>query len=245
MRKGEGTLADTTVAILCGGRGTRLRPTTDEIPKALVPLNGRPVLDHILEFYQTKSVKRFVLCVGYKSDRIREHFALPPDGVEISFSDAGEEASMLQRIWGLRNRMGDRLIVSYGDTFIDLDLDGMVAQHRGRGSDVTIVTASIRSPFGLISKDRTGQVTSFEEKPLLEYYIGSFIMERSALAAMSDELLKKPDGQGLVDFFGVLLRDSRLGAYQHDGLQITFNTETERQMAEQHLGSFYTYSEDE
>ena len=112
VRKGEGTLADTTVAILCGGRGTRLRPTTDEIPKALVPLNGRPVLDHILEFYQTKSVKRFVLCVGYKSDRIREHFALPPDGVEISFSDAGEEASMLQRIWRRPTRFTTKRVPS-------------------------------------------------------------------------------------------------------------------------------------
>jgi NDP-sugar pyrophosphorylase family protein len=241
----ENTLAQTTVAILCGGRGTRLRPTTDEVPKALVPLNGRPILDHIVEFYQGKGVERFILCVGYKADRIREHFSTRRNGLEIAYSDVGEHASMLQRIWALRDEIGDRLIVSYGDTFIDLDLADLMAQHQMRGRALTIVTARIRSPFGLVSKDPTGLVTSFQEKPLLEYYIGSFVLESDGLDAVSEGLLAEPDGQGLVNFFGVLRAQGRLGAYQHDGLQITFNTETERQMAEEHLGSFYTFSEGE
>lgn len=232
------------VAILCGGKGTRLRPTTDTIPKALVQLNGRPILDYVLNFYRSKGLSRFILCVGYKADMVRAHYADPPSGADIRFSDAGEDASMLQRLWALRDSMGERLFISYCDTFIDLDLDNMLATHLSRGAEATIVTAKIRSPFGLVTSDAAGWVASFVEKPVMNYYIGSFILERSALAHVTPGMLQMPDGQGLVDFFGALAARRRLAAFEHAGLQITFNTESERRKAEEALGRFYTYAEE-
>ena len=62
------------VIILCGGKGTRLKPMTDEIPKALVELNGQPIVEYILNFYKSKGFTRFTLCVGYKGDKIRKYF---------------------------------------------------------------------------------------------------------------------------------------------------------------------------
>jgi glucose-1-phosphate cytidylyltransferase len=232
------------VAVLCGGKGTRLRPTTDTVPKALVQLNGRPILDYVLTFYRSKGLSRFILCVGYKADMVRAHYADPPSGADICFSDAGEDASMLQRIWALRDFMGERLFISYCDTFIDLDLDGMLATHLDMGAEATIVTAKIRSPFGLVTSDASGWVASFVEKPVMNYYIGSFILERSALAHVTPGMLQRPDGQGLVDFFGALAARRRLAAFEHTGLQITFNTESERRKAEEALGRFYTYAEE-
>jgi glucose-1-phosphate cytidylyltransferase len=233
------------VAILCGGRGTRLKPTTDTIPKALVPLNGRPILDYVLEFYARRGFRHFTLCVGYKSEAIRAHYTPAPDGLQITFSDAGEAASMLERIWALRDGVDDTLIVSYGDTFIDLDLERLLAHHRAAGAEATIVTAKIRSPFGLVRYDGSGQVTSFVEKPLLNYYIGSFLVEKAAFARMTPELLALRDGQGLVAFFAALIGLGKLHAFEHGGNQITFNTESERAKAEEDMGKFYTYSEDE
>jgi len=232
------------VAVLCGGRGRRLRPATDTIPKALVKLNGRPILDYVIDFYRSKQLSQFILCVGYKADKVREHYATPPPGVEILFSDAGENASMLKRIWALQDFSWERLFVSYSDTFIDLNLDHMLATHQERQAEVTIVTARIRNPFGLVTSNSEGWVTSFVEKPLLNYYIGSFILERSALAYVTADMLQSPDGQGLVDFFGILAGHQKLAAFEHRGLQITFNTESERQKAEKDMGRFYTYSEE-
>lgn len=234
---------DCRVAILCGGRGSRLKPTTDTIPKALVQLNGRPILDYVMNFYRSKGFERFVLCVGYKADMVREHCASLGYGSEVSFSDAGEDASMLGRIKALETETADRLMVSYCDTFIDLDLRSMLQQHTASGAEGTIVTARIRSPFGLVSYDRERVVESFVEKPLLNYYIGSFVLERSSLGRATEDTVRKPDGVGLVEFFQHLIAHGTLRAFEHEGPQITFNTESERQKAEEYIGQFYTYTE--
>jgi NDP-sugar pyrophosphorylase family protein len=243
MQTEGGELQASQVAILCGGRGVRLKPTTDIIPKALVELNGRPILDYVIAFYRAKGFKRFILCVGYRADQVRAHYEDPPPGIQICFSDAGENASMLERVWALREHMGERLFVSYCDTFIDLDLDGLLETHLAHRAEATIVTAKIRNPFGLVTSDPAGWALSFVEKPVLSYYIGCFVLEKSALAYVTPELLQKPDGQGLVNYFGSLIEQRRLATFEHAGVQITFNTEPERRKAEEDLGQFYTYSE--
>ena len=232
------------VAILCGGRGRRLGSVTASIPKALVELNGRSILDHVVDSYVSKGLRRFILCLGYKAEQVRRHFEEPPHSTEIHFSDSGEHASMLTRVWECREIMEERLLVSYCDTFIDLDLEAMLNHHLEMCAKATIVTAMIRSPFGLVGANPNGWVTSFQEKPFLNYYIGSFIVERSAIPWITPEMLERPDGEGLVELFEVLSRDQQLAAFEHKGLQITFNTEGERQKAEEDLGRFYTYRED-
>ena len=230
--------------ILCGGRGARLRPATDEMPKALVSLKGRPVLDYILDFYRSKGVSKIILCLGYKAQMIKERYK-SSSGCEITFSDLGEDASMLERIWALRDGLAERFFVSYGDTLIDLDIEAMVDFHLNSRAMATITSAKIRNPFGLITTDGQNRVTSFKEKPLLNYYIGSFLMERHSLNKVSDEMLKTPDGGGLVKFFLSLIDNKALAVFEHKGPQITFNTESERRLAEENLGQFYTFSEED
>ena len=198
------------VAILCGGRGRRLGDRTKSVPKALAPLNGRPILDYVLDFYRSKGFSRFVLCVGYKAQQVVERYSQSEDHEVIEFSDAGEQASMLQRIWALKDVVQDRLVVSYCDTFIDLDMENLLSAHQDAGAAATIVTAQIRSPFGLVDTDPDGWVSSFVEKPLLNYYIGCFVIEKSAFEAVTVEMLERPDGDGLVAFFGKLVGWPRL-----------------------------------
>jgi glucose-1-phosphate cytidylyltransferase len=232
------------LAILCGGRGRRLGPTTDNIPKALATLNGRPVLDHILDFYEKKGFCDATLCVGYKAEEIRRHYAMRPCGMELSYSDAGPDASILNRVLKLAEVDADRFLVSYCDTFINLDLDGLLNSHFSTGAAVTIVTAKIQNPFGVVHADEDGWVSSFLEKPVFNYYIGCFLAERSALQFSTPEMEQRDDGEGLVMFFNKLAQMKMLGAFDHTGLQITFNTEPERQAAESSLVKFYTYAED-
>ncbi len=151
---------------------------------------------------------------------------------------------MLQRIWHMREMIEERMFVSYCDTFIDLDIGQMLEEHRRKGAVATMVTARIKSPFGLLTYGANRWVDSFVEKPVLNYYIGSFILERSALENVTPEMLAKPDGEGIVEFFNVLVDRNQLAAHEHAGAQITFNTENERQKAEETLGHFYSVSED-
>ena len=236
--------SELTVAILCGGRGTRLQPWTESIPKPLVPLHGRPVLDYVVDFYRGAGVRRFIFCIGYLGDKIRERYERLGDDLCVEFSDSGENASMLERIIAIRCAAQPRLMVSYGDTFTQLDLHGMLRTHSQAKALATIVVAPIQNPFGLITFDSGGWVTSFREKPVLHYYIGHFLFEREMLEFVSPAMLGQPDGQGLVSLFASLAAQHKLASFEHQGMQITFNTESERRKAEEDLGRFYTFSED-
>ncbi len=232
------------VAILCGGRGVRLRPLTEQVPKPMVPVNGRPMLDHVIDFYEARGIRRFTLCAGYRADVIREHYADAGRPSVITISEAGEDAGMLRRLWALRDEPFDRLLVAYGDTFVDLDLDDLIRRHEELGTPATILTAEITNPFGLVD-ETNGRVTSFREKPVMRYYVGCALFERDIFSEMTPEMVDMPDGNGLVALFHKMLGDGRLGAYLHGGLQLTFNTHEEHRRVESEIGSYYTYSENQ
>jgi glucose-1-phosphate cytidylyltransferase len=231
------------VAILCGGRGTRLRPRTDFLPKALIPVKGRPMLDHILDFFRKKGFKHFIFCVGYMGQLIEERYREAPPGCTHVFSYAGPEASMLKRLWEIRHIGAHRYLVMYGDTFIDLDVDRFTLAHRASGSLATIVTAPIRDPFGIVEIDADSRVTKFVEKPVFDHYIGAFMFEVAGLESIPHDLLALPDGEGLVEFFNCLASAGLLTAFRHNGSQITFNTETEHKSAEDFMGRYFTLRE--
>ncbi|MDA2932750.1 nucleotidyltransferase family protein [Acidobacteria bacterium AH-259-D05] len=234
-----------TTVILCGGRGTRLRPLTDRIPKALVPLNGKPILQHIIESYIRKEYNRFVVCIGYRADMIREFFRRQSFNAEVKFSDVGEDASMLERIYRVRDLIGERGFVSYGDTLIDVDLDNMLVDHLTHHAAVTLTTADVKSPFGLVSANGEKWVHSFQEKPLQTYYVGHMIMERSVLEDLDPEVLSMPDGEGLVKMLQRLVAQDGVRVYPYNGPQITFNTEQDLHQAERDLITFFTHPERE
>ncbi|MBI2370185.1 MAG: nucleotidyltransferase family protein [Deltaproteobacteria bacterium] len=229
--------------ILCGGRGSRLRPLTDTVPKPLVPLNGKPILQHNLEYYISRGYRRFVLCLGYRGDLIRDFVSRGSFDAEVEFADAGEQASILERLCHARPMMGKTAFVVYGDTLVSVDLDQMVAEHERHGAAVTITTGDIRSPFGLVTADEAGWARSFEEKPVLTYYIGQMLLEAAALDDVEPAWLRMPDGEGLVRLLGRLIEEGRVRVHPHRGVQITFNTQQEYRQAERELIAFFTHRE--
>lgn len=237
-------IGDLPLVVMCGGRGARLRPTTDLIPKALVPVNGRPVIDYVIDFFASAGTQKCFLSIGYRGDQIREHFADRQTMPSIAFSDCGESASILQRLYALREEISDRFIVAYCDTFIDIDLPNLLRFHEEREAPVTLVTAPIQSPFGLVDLDGTGIVEGFVEKPVHDYFIGCFVVERRLFDdGLSDDVLSRPDGDGLVALLQDLASRRALAAYRHNGLNITFNTDSELARAEQQLEAFFTLRE--
>ncbi|MBF0284640.1 MAG: NTP transferase domain-containing protein [Magnetococcales bacterium] len=233
------------VVILCGGRGVRLLPLTERVPKGMVRVNGKPLLEHVVAAYRRQGAERFVLCTGYRGEVIRDHFATPPPGVEMLFSDIGPEAGMLQRLMAGRDRLprGEGLLLAYCDTVINLDGDRLMESHRRAETWGTLVTATARSPFGLVRRDESGRVTAFDEKPTLTYYIGAMLLEAAGLDEATPEMIAAPDGAGLVALVQRLIALGKLSSYQHDGLQVTINTPSEHQEAEAALARYYTYRE--
>lgn len=228
------------VIILCGGSGNRLKPLSSNTPKPLVAIDGKPILQHIIEFYISKGFRDFVLCAGFRAEAVNDFIRSHNFDAEIEISNAGEDAGILERLYLCRHLITERAIVTYGDTFINIDPGHILKEHIKNKANVTITIADIRSPFGLVELDKAKRVTFFREKPFLSYYIGHMIMEKRVLDSLDADLISLPDGEGLISLFQKLIEEKSLNAYKYTGFKVTFNTPYEHKKAEEEFIRFFT-----
>ncbi len=220
------------VILLCGGKGTRMWPLNEIVPKPIVPLNGKPILEYLMNFFSKNGYSEFVVCTGYKSKMIEEEVKkFSKKNWKVDFVDSGEEASMLKRIKDAASFCKENFIVCYGDTIADIDLKKLIQFHKNHKALVTNVLYQMESPFGLMETN-DGLITSYKEKPLLPFWfnIGFFVFEKTAL-----NIAKNDDW---IEFLNNLVKEKKLFGLKHAGQHITFNTEKERFDAEQKIGQF-------
>ena len=224
-----------TAVILCGGKGGRLKPFTDSLPKPLVPLNGKPLLYHLMNYLHKVGIKKFVLCTGYKASSIEKFIKNQSEsGWEVICVNSGD-VSMTDRIIDAREHISDQAIICYGDTIANVDISALKEFHEERKALATLTTFTLQSPFGIVNSDASGKISTFEEKPVLPYWIniGFMLCERGIF-----ELL--PQGSTMVDLLTELADAGKLFSYRHSGKHLTVNTEKERALAENEIISFYT-----
>jgi glucose-1-phosphate cytidylyltransferase len=232
-------MSEITAVILCGGKGERLRPFTDHLPKPLVPLNGRPILQHLMDFLRCSGVKQFVLCTGYKAECI-EQFVLDQGAVggDIRCVNSGE-APMTKRLQDAWPHVQELALICYGDTLANVNLDRLTRRHKKTGATATLALYRPRSPFGVVKFDRQRKVRSFDEKPRMSHWINiGFIL---CDAARVRPFLNKADD--MVDFLSSLAKSGELHAFEHAGKHLTINTEKERQEAQTEVIEFYSAPE--
>jgi glucose-1-phosphate cytidylyltransferase len=205
-----------TVAILCGGRGTRLQERTQSIPKALVEIGGRPILWHVIQIYAAQAFSRFLLLTGHKAELIERWVASEdwPDGVEISCIHTGEETPTGGRVSRVRERLrGDTFYVTYADGVADIDLNALRSFHHGHGGLATMTVVQPTLQFGVAELDGDGRVVDFHEKPRSEHWVnGGFFCFEPGVFAYLDEgsvLEREPLER--------LAADGQLRAYRHTG----------------------------
>ena len=227
--------------ILSGGKGTRLGEVGKSIPKSLVKLNGKPILYHKLDHSIKQGFNDFVIAIGYKGNMIVDACKEVDLDFNVAFADSGEDAGMLRRIYDARDLFEDRVIVTYGDSIANLQLQHLIDFHVEKQGLLSIVTAPIQSPFGLVTSDEKKQVLTLEEKPVLYYYIGTFVMEKKAIEYIPEQIINWPDGDGLMAFFRILMAINKLYTYPHEGHDVTFNTIEELNAAEEGFLKFYTH----
>jgi NDP-sugar pyrophosphorylase family protein len=215
---GHGPLANTQVVILAGGRGTRLYPYTSILPKPLMPVGERSILETIVEQLAVLGARKVNLSVGYLSHLIRAVFDCRANGhVEIAYvqeQDPLGTAAPLRLVEGL----DDTFIVMNGDVLTTLDFEHMLRYHRESESVLTIATHDrrIKIDYGMLHLDADSRVRDYREKPEMSSHVsmGIYIMEPAALKALPDE--------GHFDFpdlvMALLAADEPVAAYRHDGL---------------------------
>ena len=203
------------VVIFCGGKGTRLREETEFKPKPMVTVGGFPMLLHIMKIYSHYGFKKFILCIGYKGEMIREYFNNPEfraSGFEITFLDTGEETLTGERLMlSEKHISGPEFMVTYGDGVANIDLNQLLAFHRDSGAVGTITGVHPTSKYGLVAVDGSNRITSFDQKPRLHDYInGGFMVFKKDFFS-----LLKP-GMMIEDVFSSLVKEKQLALYKHE-----------------------------
>lgn len=234
----------TKILIMCGGKGRRLGKVGKMLPKCLMKIKDKAILDLKLRNYLRQGFRDFILCIGHKGDLVKKavaHFGIP--SIRCAFSKGPEPAGILKRLYMARDLFEQNVILTYGDTYADMDIKELLNVHRRDRNEATIVVAPIQSPFGLVEFDKNQKAVSFKEKPILNYYIGYGVINKSALDLVPPKVIDMPDGEGIVTFYKILLAMGKLGVFYHPGFQITFNTEDELKIAQEKIVSFYTTRE--
>jgi NDP-mannose synthase len=193
----QDSLAGTSAVILAGGRGTRLAPYTSILPKPLMPVGDRAILEIVLDQLVTSGVNHITLSVGYLSHLIRAVLnGRWEDRVQIEYVHENEPlgtAAPLKLVSGL----DDTFIVMNGDVLTALDLRELVRDHWRTGSLLTIATHErrVKIDYGIIHRDETNRIFAFEEKPEISAQVsmGVYVMEPEVLDFISDERMDFPE----------------------------------------------------
>lgn len=237
-------MSQCVVLILCGGRGARMGGRGKICPKVLTSVKNRPMLSHILNQFIAQDYNKFIFATGFLAEQVEEFVKSEFPDIESVFSNAGEDASILQRFAHASTHFSDQVLVCYGDTFIDIDYRNLMEEHIRSGNQLTAVTSAFQNPFGVVTLEKSSSlIASFVEKPMVHYYIGGMAFKRECFANLDPNLLRLPDGQGLIALFQRLILKKELNSHHHLGLQVTFNSEGDLKGAEVALNSYYTLKE--
>jgi glucose-1-phosphate cytidylyltransferase len=204
------------VAILCGGRGTRLREQAPAIPKPLVEVGGRPIVWHVVRLYAARGFRRFLLLTGHRRESIEEFTAGEqwPAGVSVECVFTGDDTPTGGRIARARERLeGGTFCVTYADGVADLDPAAVADWHRTRGALATVTVVQPTLGFGVADLDGEGRVSGFHEKPRLDRWVngGFFCFEPGALAEIDERSVLEREPLERLAAAG------QLHAYRHTG----------------------------
>jgi glucose-1-phosphate cytidylyltransferase len=242
------------VVILAGGLGTRLREETEFRPKPMVPIGGKPILWHIMKIYAHYGFYRFIICLGYKGEMIKNYFLnYHLDGVdftvhtkngsitehqvhsedwEVTLADTGQTCMTGGRIARIARYINaERFLLTYGDGLANINIEDLLNFHLSHKKLVTLTGVNLVSRFGNL--DTSGnQITSFaEKKKINDEWIngGFFACEREFLKYLSPQddciLEQEPLKQAALD--------GHLMMYKHSGFWQCMDTYREHQVLEE------------
>ena len=237
--------------ILAGGLGTRIREETEFKPKPMVEIGGRPVLWHIMKHLSCYGIERFVICVGYKGDIIRDYFLnyrarnndfsvslgpknelkLHSDHQESNWSVTVAETGALTntggRVLAIQKYVaGENFLCTYGDGLSDLNIHKLVEFHNQKNRLATVTAVRPLSRFGIMDLDDLDNVKSFKEKPQVEGWIngGFFIFRPQIFDYLNPDIVL--ENEPLQE----LAQQNQLSAFKHEGFWQPMDTFRESKM---------------
>lgn len=165
------------VVIMAGGLGTRLRPLTDEYPKPLLAVGGKPILETIIEGFAEQGFKRIFIAVNYKAEMIRNHIGTGERwGVEIEYLHEGIRLGTAGALSLLPEKLNAPVIVMNGDLITRINYDNLLQFHVTQGASATMAVREydFQVPYGVVRLDGE-RIEAIEEKPVQKFFINAGI----------------------------------------------------------------------
>jgi len=168
--------------ILAGGLGTRLQPYTTFMPKPMLPLGDKPLLEHLIDWTRKNGIKSIVLCVSYLRKTIEDYFEDGKRfGVKIEYANASRPLATAGQLKTAEKFIDDTFVCVYGDSIFDFNLKKMLTQHKQKKSFITISLFEFKTnlPYGVIYTSKNGKVVEWKEKPEIsaDINMGCYVME--------------------------------------------------------------------
>ena len=172
--------------ILAGGLGTRLRPYTFLLPKPMLPVGPKPIMEHILEWLKGAGISEVVVSTGYLGKMLQEYFGDGSEwGMKIDYATSPHPLGTAGQLKAAEKKIRGRFVCVYGDALLDFDLRKAMDFHSAKKATATMVLMkySAEMKYGFMETDRSGRLTEWREKPKISGYInvGCYVMEKSFL----------------------------------------------------------------
>ncbi|MEA3254619.1 MAG: sugar phosphate nucleotidyltransferase [Candidatus Altiarchaeota archaeon] len=205
--------------ILAGGKGSRMRPFTYEVPKPLIQVQGKPLLQHILDLLRKYDVRDVILSTGYMGDKIREYFGNGSRfGVQISYVEETESLGTAGPLNLARDLLDETFLMFNGDILANIDLHDFINSHAKNDGIATLTLKPVRDPsrFG-VAELRGDRILRFIEKP--ESSVKSRLINAGVYILEPEVIDYVPKGKAMMetDVFPKLAEEGRLYGYPFDG----------------------------
>lgn len=174
-KKVDNRKIDLPVIIMAGGKGTRLQPLTNVIPKPLIPIGGKTVLEAIMDRFEEIGCTRFFMSVNYKSDMIRFYLDHLDHKYDIEYFKEEKPLGTIGSVSLLKGRFTTPFFVSNCDNLIDQDFRDVYDYHCSNHNDITIVSTvkNFKIPYGVLETGKDGLMTDLKEKPETTFLFNS------------------------------------------------------------------------
>lgn len=224
-------LSRTTLVIMAGGLGKRLRPLTDDTPKPMLELNGRPILEHLILKAKAQGIKNFIISVGYLADVVKNYFKSGKSfGVQISYVEEKIPLGTAGALSLIKQKIEGPVIVINGDVLSNIDYEDLMQFHNKRQASATLVVREhkIQNPYGTVVIGKDDELLSMNEKPTYISWINSgiYVVNSSEFLNLDMEHLDMPD------FLTNLSLNRRVKVYVYRDYWIDIGSKSDFQRAE-------------
>ena len=216
--------------LMAGGRGERLRPLTDEMPKPLLPVAGKPIIDYNIEELEACGIKKIFVTVNYLGNMIIDHFSTRKGRASVECVTEPRHLGTFGSLAYVEGIETEDIIVMNSDLLSVIDFESMYLHHRASGSVFTIASVpySVSVPFAIMRLEGE-RVRSLEEKPTYNYFAngGVYILKRDLISRIN-----RGDYVDAPDFITALINDNlSVGSFHIDGTWIDIGSPDDYRLA--------------